>query len=403
MSYSDQEVSSKVSQNYRIGLTLLGNVVLGFKKALDISKIGIRFEGVSKKCSDTDKLAETGLFSIQDILWDAAPSKGKALATKAFGLDRTATNSSSMTRKTLGTTSAVGHTFLFAIRWPYVNFPPNLQPNRSVVQAEYTLRGFLQLSTGEEILSEPLKVEFRPHIDPSVVLKQNPEVQERRQSVVKDESGKTLGEASISCQGDTGTVFGTSCPMTLKLLIRQSEVKNLPRKAKIEVCEIHKLIKNGSKQQQTFVLSSETVSLPPELVKCHQETTIPLKVHIPNPEVDSRRGAMGLPTLAIGNLQVEYLVKVSIALNHSRFVSMGKNRVIVVECPVVVGNVKPKGGSPMRKIPRLTVNMDGEGVWDSQSASSSLKDRKRNIVEWSETCEIPQFLAGGDVGEDDIV
>jgi hypothetical protein len=82
---------------------------------------------------------------------------------------------------------------------------------------------------------------------------------------------------------------------------------------------------------------------------------------------------------------------------------MGKNKLIVVDCPVVVGNVKPKEGSSTRTIPRLTVNMEGEGVWDSQSTKSSLKDRKKNVVEWSETSEIPQFLPGGDVGEDDIV
>jgi hypothetical protein len=377
--------------------------VLGLKKTLDIVKLGITFEGVSKKCNATEKQGETQLFSIQDILWEAGPSKGKAPAANGFGLDRTATNGSSLARKTLGTTGGVGHTFLFAIRWPCINFPPSIQPNRSVIQTEYTLRGFLQLSNDEEVLSEPLNVEFHPHIDPSVVLKRNPGVHEKRETVVKDESGRTLGEASLSCTGDTGSIFGSSCPLILNLLIRQAETKNLPRKAKIEVCEIHKLVQNGSKQQQTFILSHETVNLPSELVKCHQETTIPLKVQIPIPEVDSQRGATGLPTLAIGNLKVEYLVRVSICLNPSRFVPTGKSKMIVVDCPVVVGNMKPKEGSPTRKIPRLTVNMEGEGVWDSQSTKSSLKDRKKNIMEWSETSEIPLFLSGGDVGEDDIV
>jgi hypothetical protein len=376
---------------------------LGLRKTLDIVKVGITFEGVSKKGSATEKLSGTRLFSIQDILWEARPSKGKAKATNGFGFDRTATNGSSVGRKTLGTTGGVGHTFLFAIRWPCVNFPPSLQPNRSVIQTEYTLHGFLQLSNGEEVSSEPLNVEFHPHIDPSVVLKQNPGVHEKREAAIKDESGRTLGEASLSCTGDTGTIFGSSCTLVLNLLIRQAETKNLPRKAKIEVCEIHKLGQDGSKPEQTFILSHETVTLPSELVKCHQETTIPLKVQIPIPEVDSRRGATGLPTLAIGNLKVEYLVRVSISLNPSRFVPTGKNKLIVVDCPVVVGNVKPKDGSSRRTIPRLTVNMEGEGVWDSQSTKSSLKDRKKNVVDWSETSEIPQFLPGGDVGEDDIV
>ena len=84
---------------------------------------------------------------------------------------------------------------------------------------------------------------------------------------------------------------------------------------------------------------------------------------------------------------------------------MTKTKAISVECPVVVGNVKPKERGQTRKVPRLVVNAEGEGIWDSQQSMSS-KDQhygKRRIVEWSEICEIPRFLAGGEVDEEDIV
>jgi hypothetical protein len=143
--------------------------------------------------------------------------------------------------------------------------------------------------------------------------------------------------------------------------------------------------------------------LPPEILKPHQECKIPLRIQIPIPEVDSQRGATGLPTLTIDGLEVQYLIRVSIPLNPSRFPT-SKMKVINVECPVVVGNVKPKERGGTRKVPKLVVNAEGEGTWDSQTPSS--KDQhnwKKRIVEWSEVCKIPRFLAGGDVDEEDIV
>lgn len=385
---------------------MIGNVILGFKKALEIVKVGITFDGKTVTGVASDKAKEIQLFSIQEILWDAAPSKGKGPAKKSdLPLPETSNGSPSSKRNSLPPTGGVGHNFLFAIRWPYVNFPPTLAPHRSVVQTEYVLRAFLQLSSGEEITSEPLDVDFRPHINPVLMLKQNPNAQEKGSMVVKDDAGKVLGEATLSCTGEQGTIFGSSCPLNLNLLIRQSEAKHLPRKAKVEVCEIHKFYQDGSEKGQTFVLSHENVSLPSELIKPHQESTIPLKVRIPLPEVDSRRGATGLPTLGICNLKVEYFVRVSIPLNPSRFISSGKQKTIMVGCPIVVGNVKPKEQRMTRKVPRLVVNEEGEGIWDSQSTASSLSKRnneRNNIVEWSETSEIPRFLADGDVDEEDM-
>jgi hypothetical protein len=352
----------------------------------------------------TDKAHEIPLFSIQEILWDAAPSKGKAPA-KITDLPSTSNNGSSSKRRSLPPTGGVGHNFLFAIRWPYVNFPPSLHPHRSVVHTEYALRAFLELSGGEEITSCPLFVDFRPHIDASLTLKQNPKAQEKGTDTVTDEAGRILGEATLLCTGEQGTIFGSDCPLSLNLLIRQSDAKHLPRKARVEVCEIHKFIQDGKEKEQTFVLSHENITLPSELVKPHQETTIPLKVRIPVPEVDSRRGATGLPTLGICSLQVEYFVRVSIPLNHSIFVPSGKQKTILVGCPIVVGNVKPQEHRMTRKVPRLVVNEEGEGIWDSQSTNSSLSKRKnerKNIVEWSETSEIPRFLAEGDVDEEDM-
>ena len=371
---------------------------------MEIVKVGITFDGKTTDGASADKAREIQLFSVQEILWDASPSKGKAPAKKT-DLPSTHANGSASRRSSLPPTGGVGHNFLFAIRWPYVNFPPNLPPHRSVVHTEYVFHAFLQLSGGDEITSEPLYVDFRPHIDPSLWLKQDPNAQEKGTAIVQDDAGKILAEATLLCTGDQGTIFGASCPLDLTLLIRQSDAKHLPRKAKVEVCEIHKCIQHSTDKEQTFVLSHENISLPSELVKPHQETTIPLKVQIPIPEVDSRRGATGLPSLGICQLQVEYSVRVSIPLNPSRFVHSGKQKTIVVSCPIVVGNVKPKEQRATRKVPMLVVNEEGEGIWDSQSTNSSLTKRKSertNIVEWSETCEIPRFLADGDVDEDDM-
>jgi len=375
-----------------------GHAILELKRAINISKVGIIFEGTTK--SVAEKPTETQLFSIQEILWDAAPSKGKAPAKNGF----TDTDEYSPSRKVLRPTSGVGHTFLFAIKWPMVNFPPTLPPQRSLIQTEFVLRAYIQVSdSDEEITSEPLYVDFRPHIDPSVAFKQTPNANEKRHTIVKDDNGRVLGEASLSCTSDIGSIFGGDYPLSLVLLIRQSEAKYLPRKAKIEVCEIHKFA-GGQPREQCFVLSHETIQLPPELLKPHQECTIPLRIQIPNPDTDSRRGATGLPTLNIGGLQVEYLVRVSIPLQHSRFKPSAMTKTIVVDCPIVVGNVKPKKPASKRKVPRLVVNAEGEGTWDSQSTSS--RDQchgRKNIVEWSEACEMPRFLAGGDVDENDLI
>jgi hypothetical protein len=352
-----------------------------------------------------DKAREIQLFTIQEILWDAAPSKGKAPARKGYPeLD---TTNGSNDRKALRPTSGAGHTFLFAIKWPQVNFPPSLPPQRSLVQTEYVLRAFIQLlNSKEEITSEALDVEFRPHIDPSLVAKETPAA-EPPTTVVKDDNGIVLGEASLSCSSPNRIIFGFDCPLTLNLLLRQSDPKRLPRKAKIEVCEIHKSVPLPTKdtaRHQCFILSNETILLPPEILKPHTECKIPLRIQIPIPEVDSQRGATGLPTLTIDGLQVQYLIRVCIPLNPSRFPTT-KTKAICVECPVVVGNVKPKERGQTRQVPRLVVNAEGEGIWDSQQSMSS-KDQdygKRRIVEWSEICEIPRFLAGGEVDEEDIV
>lgn len=281
-----------------------------------------------------------------------------------------------------------------------VNFPPNLPPRRSLVQTEYILRAFVRLSNcDEEITSHPLYVEFHPHIDPSIAIKSSPN--EKRTTIVKDENnGKVLGEATLFCKNENGTIFGSNCQLSLILLIRQSEPKYLPRKAKIEVCEIHK----SQSRQQCFIISNETILLPPEILKPHQECTIPLRIQMLR-EADSRRGATGLPTLNIGELKVDYCIRVRIPIQHSRFKPSTMTKMVVVDCPIVVGNVKPKEhGSMTRKVPRLVVNAEGEGTWDSQSTSSrDLSHVRKNIVEWSEFCEIPRFLVGGHVDEDDIL
>jgi hypothetical protein len=400
MSYLAQEASCKVIivVSKKILILITGHVILELKRAIDISKVGITFEGTTKPVAESS--TETQLFSVQEILWNAAPSKGKAPAKNRFkDIDESSTS-----RKVLLPTSGVGHTFLFAIKWPMVNFPPSLPPQRSLVQTQYVLRAFLQVSNSdEEINSEPLYVDFCPHVDPSVALKQIPDTTENRHTIVKDNNDRILGEASLLCTSDRGAIFGSDCPLSLVLLIRQPESKYLPRKAKVEVCEIHKCI-GGQPRKHCFILSSETFQFPSELLKPHQECTIPLRVQIPVPEDDSRRSATGLPTLCIGGLQVEYLVRVSIPLQYSRFKPSAMTKAIVVDCPIVVGNVKPKDPASTRSVPRLVVNAEGEGTWDSQSTKS--KDQyhgRKNIVEWSELCEIPRFLAGGDVDEYDIM
>jgi hypothetical protein len=260
------------------------------------------------------------------------------------------------------------------------------------------LRAFFQLSDGTQILSDPRYVDFRPQVDPTVALKTFPSTIEREESVVMDEGGKILAEASLVRLNDAPLVFGSDCPLTLNLLVRQA--KSLPRKAKSEVFELHKY----GDQQQTFVLSQGMVSLPGTL-KAHQETVIPLNVPIPFPDDYTRKGATGLPTMCIQGLTVEYFVRVTIYLNSRRLSIPIRGKTISVDCPLVVGNVKPKSKDRSRRVPRLVVSV---GDWDTQSSTSSNFSRdqgagKKTIVEWTEESEIPRFLPGGDMDEDDIL
>lgn len=377
----------------------LGLVILELKKRLDASKLGIMFEGKTKTSTDPTKPVETQLFRIQDILWDAVPSKGKSPAKSGVSDVMNGSNR----RKTLGPTSEAGQEFLFAIKWPKVNFPPNIPPGRSIVETEYVLRAFLQVSGDtKDTFSEPRYIEFQPHIDPFVATGQMADPPEKR-VIVKDDSKRVLGEAALTCKATKGTLFGYPCPFSLMLLIRHSDSKALPRRAKVEVFEIHKCV-NGQ-GEQWFALSRELVLLPPDLVRCHHECTIPLQVQIPVPEIDSKRGATGLPTMVIDGLQVEHLVRVTIPLYQSRFSSLSKTKAIVVDCPVTVGNFKPKDRRPAANVPRLVINTDEENVRDSSSlpVPGQGDGGGKRIVQWSDTCEIPVFLPGGDIEEDYIL
>jgi hypothetical protein len=369
-------------------------VILGLRKPLAIQKVGITFEGKTTRSGTTvDKPSETQLFSIEEILWNAAPTKGKAVE----GVDGVTV----MPGKLLSLNKEAENDFLFAIQWPHVNYPPSLPPGKSLVHTEYVLQAFLELDNGEKHLSEPLFAEFRPHIDPSVVSKETQSLG-RRESVVKDEDGRTMAEASLSCTAEEGMTFGSHCPLTLDILIRQSESKPLPRRAKVEICEIHKCPSDD--KEHVFVLSQETLDLP-LLLRPHHETSIPLKVKIPVPEVDERRkSATGLPTLKIGLLQVEYMIRVTVFLTSSRLsLSMRKDKAVAVDCPIVIGNVIPKSSKSARKIPRLVVNVEGEGSWEDQGVAISGNGHEGNkILEWSPDCEIPRFLGNGDVGEEDL-
>ena len=363
--------------------------------------MGITFEGkTTNTCAPADKPKTTQLFSIQEILWDAASSaKGKGVAQTRSSTDE-APDQSPVNPKTLSVTGETSHDFLFAIKWPNVNYPPSLPPGKSLVHTEYVLRAFIQLSNGERITSEPLYAEFRPHVDPSTLTQT--QTLGRRESIVKDEEGKVIAEASLTCTNEEGITFGSDCSFNLNLLIRQSESKPLPRRAKIEICEVHKCASDG--REHAFILSQETINLP-SILKPHKETSIPLKVKIPIPEVDdTRKGATGLPTLNIPPLQVEYMIKVTVILSSSWMSLPGKReKSVTADCPVVVGNVKPKFPKPSRNIPRLVVNVaEGEDSRDDQGISTSRdKDNERKkIVEWSPECEIPRFLGDGEVVEE---
>jgi len=300
----------------------------------------------------------------------------------------------------LNSTNVVPPVFLFAIKWPLVNYPPSLPPHRSFVETEYVLRAFMTIKESDvQYLSEPLVADFQPHIDPSLIPLST--VDETGSStVLRDNHGTVLGEAKLECKRDKRAIFGSECPFTLTLLMRQSDFKSLPHKAKIDVYEIHK--SRDTKQIQSFILSHETFSFPQDILKPHQECLIPLPVQIPIPNIDSRRGALGLPTLSIGELIVEYRLRVSIPVTHSRFKLNNSGKTLVVECPFVVGNVKPKESESKRKVPRLVVNAEGEDIQDS--LSSSPRDVSPVgmdvIAEWIDGCEVPRFLGGGDVEED---
>ena len=365
------------------------------KKPFEAAKVGITFTGLTKSAK-----SQTELFAIRDVLWDTAPSKGKSPARNNNYTDE----SSRPNPRRFKTTSAAGHIFLFAIKWPLVNYPPSVPPYRSFVETEYVLRAFVTIKEIDvQYLSEPLVVDFRPRIDPSLI---PPSVVDEMRSptVLKDDHGKVLAEAKLKCERGTGAFFGSDCLFTLTLLVRKSDIKLLPQKAKIDVCEIHK--SRETKEIRLFVLSHQTFSFSQDIIKPHQECSVPLRVGIPIPEIDSRRGALGLPTLSIGDLTVEYSLRVRIPVTHSRFKLNSSGKTLVVECPFVVGNAKPKESESKRKVPRLVVNAEGEDSWDSLTSSPRDVSRMRTdvIAEWTDECEAPRFLAGGDVeGDDEIV
>ena len=353
--------------------------------------MGIRFEGTTKNPKDKK---ETQLFSIEEILWDSAIPKGKQPSRRNGTANGNGTDLEGRKLRPISTGAA--NTFLFAIKWPYINYPPTIPAHRSVVQTEYVLRGFVHLSNKtEDCLSEPVHVEYRPRIDPTQAYKHTPH--EKSETTIKDENGKLVADASLTCTTTSGTIFGADCAVTLGLLVRQSDAKYLPRKAKIEIYEIHKNI--SSNAEQRFLLSQENVALPPEMIKSHRECNIPLKIHIPVPEIDIPRGAMGLPTLDISALQVKYVLRVIVPLTSSRFVPSSKLiKTVSVEYPIAVGNAKGKGHEETL-VPRLVVNSEGEGIWKS----NRIGEQSKEIVDWQVGCEIPRFLPSGDVEEDDIV
>jgi hypothetical protein len=371
---------------------IAGHVILDIQKPVEVAKVGITFTGWTKSPQ-----SQTQLFSVQDILWNAAPPKGKSPARNDHFADGASPPSP---RRLKPTGNIVGHVFLFAIKWPLINYPPSLPPHRSVVETEYVLRAFMTIKdTDVEYFSPPLIVDFQPRIDPSFIPLSIID-KTASSAVLKDDHGKILGEADLECKNDKGVIFGSDCSFMLNLLVRQSDPRSLPHKAKIDVCEIHKL--KDTKQIQSLILSHETLSFPPNILMPHRDSSIPLRVHIPLPEIDSRRGALGLPTLSIGDLIVEYRLRVSIAITHSRFSWNNSAKVLVVECPFVVGNAKPKELESKRKVPRLVVNSEGDDSWDSPSTSplDASPTGTDVIAEWVDGCESPRFLAGGDVEED---
>jgi len=375
-------------------MLIAGHVILDVKKPFKATKVGITFTGLMKSAK-----VQTELFAIQDVLWDTAPPKGKSPARNNNYTD----DGSRPNPRRLKITSVVGHIFLFAIKWPLINYPPSLPPHRSFVETEYVLRSFVTIKESDvQYLSEPLVVDFRPRIDPSLI---TPSIVDeiRSPTVLNDDHGKVLAEAKLECQRDMGAFFGSDCQFTLTLLVRKSDVKLLPQKAKIDVCEIHK--SKETKKIQLFVLSHQTFSFSQDILKPHQECSVPLRVHIPIPEIDSRRGPLGLPTLSIGDLIVEYRLRVGIPVTPSRFKLNNSGKTLVVECPFVVGNAKPKESESKRKVPRLVVNAEGEDNRDSSTSSPRDVSRGRTnvVTEWMDGCEVPRFLAGGDVEEDDEV
>ena len=382
----------------------LGHVILSLNHYAQISKVGIRFHGKTKSHKDPK---ETQLFSIEEVLWDSVP-KGKR-PSHGNGITRDI-HDISLERKKRALSTGSANTFLFAIKWPYINYPPTVPAQRSIVCTEYMLSGFVQLAdkpddNPKEVLSEPLYVEYRPRIEPNEAYKMTARYSSDTSN--KDETTVLLAEASLTCTNTTGVVFGGDCSAKLGLLLRKSDAKYLPRKAKIEVYEIHTTTPTPgtTASEQRFLLSQESVVLPPDLIKGHHECSIPLKVHIPAPEIDNPRGAMGLPTLQIGALGVKYVLRVIVPLTSSRFVSSSKMvKTLCAECPIAMGNVKIKATKTETVVPRLILNSEGEGIWDEYNLTRvgrRIGEEKR-LLTWEAGCEIPRFLSSGDFEEEDI-
>ena len=165
----------------------------------------------------------------------------------------------------------------------------------------------------------------------------------------------------------------------------------------MEVREIHSV----GNESISFRLSKYAMPLPREFIKRHEKCIVPLAIQIPLPEIDSQRGATGLPSLNIGNLTVQCVVRVTVPISTSRF---GKRKKIRTESLIAVGNkrLRKDSESVPRNVPRLVVNSEEGGV-DLPDSSSRDQDpdsnRPKEIVGWTEACEAPRFLHAEDVFE----
>ncbi|KAI8374576.1 uncharacterized protein BYT42DRAFT_615725 [Radiomyces spectabilis] len=118
------------------GSVLNGNVLLTLDKPTEAYNIRVVFKG-QEKCPNRQI---STLFTVETLVWGQSKQDG-----------------------VLETLEEGSHMYLFAIKWPQINFPPSMQGSYFGYSVEYTLQAFIEFGVGSAATT-PVNVMYLPLI-----------------------------------------------------------------------------------------------------------------------------------------------------------------------------------------------------------------------------------------------